>query len=276
MPIDTHPRHKRAPEEITAQQKEQAAKDKARAKAREATGNNLPVEKRTAGNGGAAVPATVAANTAVAVPDNRTPVQQYLDQVAPASIVGRMNKFDGKGGGFVTNDDDATVGNNIDFVALCDQTLIGWIKFRGEGEPPDRQMGLLYDGFTMPPRGRLGDDDQTKWEIGLDGKPADPWQHFMYLVLQNGSTGELFTYTTSSVTGRRAVGNLLRHYDRLQKANPDQYPVVRLKVGGFQHRDERVGWVPVPLLAVVGRAAKDSAAKPDTSAAGDMNDQIPF
>ena len=54
------------------------------------------------------------------------------------------------------------------------------------------------------------------------------------------------------------------------------YPVVRLKVGGFNHRDERVGWVEVPVFAVVGRQPKDSAAKPDTSPAGDMSDQIPF
>jgi hypothetical protein len=53
-------------------------------------------------------------------------------------------------------------------------------------------------------------------------------------------------------------------------------PVVRLKSGGFNHRDDRIGWVSVPVFAVVGRAPRDSAAKPDTSAAGDLNDQIPF
>ena len=79
-----------------------------------------------------------------------------------------------------------------------------------------------------------------------------------------------------SITGRRAIGNLLRHYDRLVKTHPDFYPVIRLKVGGFQHRDDRVGWVNVPVLAVVGRAPKDSAAKPDTSLAADMGDEIPF
>jgi hypothetical protein len=136
-------------------------------------------------------------------------------------------------------------------------------------------MGLLFDGFVMPPRETLGDDDQTQWETGLDGKPADPWQHHMYLVLQRGDTGELFTYVTSSLTGRRAIGNLLRHYKRMQRTNPDQYPVVRLKTGGFQHRDDRVGWVATPVLAVVGRMAKDSAARPDTSVAADMNDEIP-
>jgi hypothetical protein len=154
--------------------------------------------------------------------------------------------------------------------------MIGRVKFNGEGMPPDRHMGLLYDGFVMPPREMLGDTDEAKWEIGLDGKPQDPWQHHVYLVLQNGSTGELFTFTTSSSTGRRAVGNPLRHYDRLQKTHSDQYPVVRLKTGGFQHRDERVGWVNVPVFAVVGRAPKESAAKPDSSIGTDLNDAIPY
>ena len=37
----------------------------------------------------------------------------------------------------------------------------------------------------------------------------------------------------------------------------------------------RVGWVPVPVFAVVGRALRDSAAKPDTSITADLNDEIP-
>jgi hypothetical protein len=210
----------------------------------------------------------------VALPDNRTPVQAYLDGVAPAAIVGRMIKFS-KEGKFVTSDDDEPISENVDFIVLADQTLIGWIKFNGEGQPPDRKMGLLFDGFVMPDRDTLGNEDITKWELGLDGRPQDPWQHHQYLVLQRGDTGELFTYVTSSVTGRRAIGNLLRHYTRLQKTHPDMLPVVKLKVGGFNHRDDRVGWVNTPVLAVVGRAPKDAAAVPDTSLSADLNDDLP-
>jgi hypothetical protein len=213
---------------------------------------------------------------AAAVPDTRTPVQTYLDEIAPASIIGRMVKFDSKGGRFFTADDDEEISADDDFVVLADQTLIGRVKFHGKGEPPDRRMGLLYDGFVMPDRKDLGDTDQAKWEIGLDGKPADPWQHHIYLVLQNVATGELFTFATSNDTGRRAAGNLLRHYDRLTKTHPDMYPVVRLKVGGFNHRDERVGWINTPMFAVVGRMPKDSAAKPDTSLAAQMDDELPY
>jgi hypothetical protein len=186
-----------------------------------------------------------------------------------------MIKFS-KEGKFVTHDDGEAISEDTDFIALCDQTLIGWVRFNNDGAPPDRFRGLLYDGFVMPKRATLGDTDPAAWELGLDGKPADPWQHHVCLVLQRGDTAELFTYVASSVTGRRAVGVLLRHYDRLSRTNPDMFPVVRLKIGGFQHRDDRVGWVKVPTLAVVGRAPKDSAAKPDTSLAADLNDEVLF
>src|SRR5262249_40580685 len=51
-------------------------------------------------------------------------------------------------------------------------------------------------------------------------------------------------------------GNLLRHFDRLRRSDPDIYPVVRLKPSGFNHKDERVGWVHTPSFVVVGHTAK--------------------
>jgi hypothetical protein len=83
---------------------------------------------------------------------------------------------------------------------------------------------------------------------------------------------------TSSVTGRRAIGNLLRHYDRVRKTDAAFYPLIRLKVGGFNHRDERVGWVPTPVLAVIGRIPRADMASPDggSSADADLNDKLPF
>jgi hypothetical protein len=128
----------------------------------------------------------------------------------------------------------------------------------------------------MPPRAALGDLDETQWPDGPSGAPEDPWKHQQLLVLQNVETRELFTFGTTSITGRRAVGNLLRHYDRMRRANADELPVVRLKASGFNSRKPGVGWVPTPTFAIMGRAPRDSAARPDTSAAGDLNDSIPF
>jgi hypothetical protein len=137
-------------------------------------------------------------------------------------------------------------------------------------------MGLLYGGFNMPQRESLGDLDQSTWEEGLDGRPADPWQHQMYLVLQQADTKEMFTFITGSVTGRRAVGTLLRHYERLRCNGSDEVPVVRLRKGGFKHKDDRVGFVVTPVFVVFGKTPRESAAKPDTSTEAILNDQIPI
>jgi hypothetical protein len=209
----------------------------------------------------------------VAGPEYRS---RYLDEIAPSGVCGRMIKF-GKGGEFLTPDDEQSVPPESEFVALCDQTLVGWLKFNGLGEPPERNMGLLHDGFVMPSRESLGDLDQSKWEAGLDGQPQDPWTHQIYLVLQNASTSEFYTFVTSSKTGRRAVGNLLRHYDRMRKTNPNELPRVRLGTGGFEHKDPRVGHVATPVFIVIGRSPRDGIAAPEpTSTAAYLNDEIGF
>jgi hypothetical protein len=260
----------RTTKQALAQQKADAERERA-ARGAAKPQDALDVILDTAKPAGIAIAA--AAPTAIARPGGRTPREAYLDEVAPAAIVGRLIKFT-REGAFVTADDEAEIPDTADFVALCDQTLVGWLRFNNDA-PPDRRMGLLYNGFVPPPREALGDLDQANWPAGLSGAPEDPWKHQMYLVLQ-GENSELFTFATSSMTGRRAVGNLLRHFDRMQKTHPGELPVVRLKTGGFQHRDERIGWVHTPVFAVVGRTPRDSAAKPDTSPAADLNDEIPF
>jgi hypothetical protein len=57
--------------------------------------------------------------------------------------------------------------------------------------------------------------------------------------------------------------------------NPGEVPVVRLRTGGYQHNDSRVGWVVTPVFVVFGKTSRDSAAKPDTSQAATLNDEIP-
>jgi hypothetical protein len=211
----------------------------------------------------------------VAIPDDRSYRERYLDEVAPSSLVGRLIKFNGKEGQFVTADDGEPIPEGAEFVAIADMTLIGWIKFNGEDAPPDRHQGLLYDNYIMPSRESLGDLDPTRWELGLDGQPQDPWAHQMCLVLQHCDTREMFTFSTQSKTGRRAVGNLLKHYERMQRSGSSEYPVVRLKPGGYPHRDERIGWVAVPVFVAVGRAPRESAIRPDTSPSADLDDAIP-
>ena len=179
-------------------------------------------------------PAT-AASTVVAT-YNQNYRQRYLDEVAPSGIAGRLVKFS-KDGEFVTSDDGKPLPESDEYILLADDTLVGWCKFNGPGEAPYKAMGLLFDGFVMPPRESLGDLDPAAWELGLDGQPADPWQHHQCLVLQNTDTQELFTFTTASRTGRRAVGTLLRHYERMQRDAPGR--TARRQVGQGRVRAQR-------------------------------------
>jgi hypothetical protein len=198
-------------------------------------------------------------------------VTAYLDEIAPVgAIVGRLLKF--SKGRFFTSDDDKDVPENARFTVLAEETLVGWVRFRPDSAP-DRVQGLLYGGFQMPPRGVLGDTDQNTWEVGLDNKPSDPWQHHLQLVLQEAGSGELYTFVTSTPTGRSAVGKLLRHYERTKKKQPDELPVVQLRVGGFPHKDPRVGWVATPTFVVCGSTNANGVPK---SAAEELNDKIPL
>jgi hypothetical protein len=277
--IMSNPIRKHIPTSVQIQKEQTERADRER-EARLAAGRKVVAQQRgevgvtPQGNGGAVVPVGKAD---VALPDARTPQQAYLDEIAPSGIVGRLLKF-GKSGTFVAADTDEAVDPEQAFTALCDQVAIGFQKFQ-EGAPPTRHMGLLYGDppFIMPKREGLGDNDPSAWPLGLDGQPQDVWAHTIFLPLQKGDgSAELFTFSTSSRTGRRAVGNLLRHYDRLRRTHPDDYPIVKLKAGGFAHRDERIGWVATPTFAVCGRAPRDSVAQPDASPGADMSDEIPF
>ena len=98
-------RRSRTPEEIVAEQKCQAEKDTAARKA--AAASSVPAKAVTAASTTVTTPA----------PDTRTEAERYVDEIAPASIVGRMIKFS-KDGQFVTADDDEPVDEAAEFIAL--------------------------------------------------------------------------------------------------------------------------------------------------------------
>src|SRR5262249_33825896 len=137
-------------------------------------------------------------------------------------------------------------------------------------------MGNLFDGFVPPNRESLGDTDENEWEMGLSGKPADPWQFQLLLPLQSVESGELFVFNTSSITGRRAVDNLIAACGRIQETEPNDYPIIKLRIGGFQHRDERIGWIKTPAFDRVGKTPKADTTVADTSLGGELNDEIPW
>jgi hypothetical protein len=172
-------------------------------------------------------------------------------------------------------DDGEEIPLGREFTVVYDQIQVGWIKFNGKGELPERKMGALFQGFIPCPRDELGDDDQSLWEVGLSGKPADPWQQQILLPLQ-AEDGELFIFGTTSITGRRAVGRVIDECRKMLRREPNDYPVIKLALSSFQHREERIGRVTVPAFVRVGKTPKTGVAAIDTSIAADMNDEIPF
>jgi hypothetical protein len=245
----------RISKQVLAEQQKQADAERER----KAPSAQLPAVNKTA------LPTTA---------DPDTLRQRLLDDVAPSGIIGRLIKFDGKEGRFLFVDNDETIDAAEDFTVLCDETLVSYVKFQPEGAPL-REGGLLYaPNFALPERMALGDVDPRSWEIGLSGKPEDPWKLEMSLVLKRAATQELLTFSTMSKTGRRAVGGLLKHFDRLRRSEPASFPVVRLKPGSYE--DDRYGRVFIPTFPVVGVSPKHATAIPDTSLKGDLNDEIPL
>jgi hypothetical protein len=136
-------------------------------------------------------------------------------------------------------------------------------------------MGSLFSGYVMPTRESLGDTDESLWELGLDGKPKSPWQSQILLPLVGTVDHQLYVFQTTSSTGRNAVGRLIALCRKMAKREPGQYPVIKLDVAGFQHRDSRVGWVKTPCFTPVGRVPMDGTVPVDASLASDLNDEVP-
>jgi hypothetical protein len=200
-------------------------------------------------------------------------ISSYLDEHCGGGT-GVLFKF-AKDQRFRRIDDGEEIPLGKEFTVVYDQIQVGWIKFTGKGNPPERKMGPLFEGFAPCPRDELGDNDESLWEQGLSGKPADPWQSQILLPLQ-AEDGELFIFGTTSITGRRAVGRLIDECRKMQRREPNDYPVVKLALGSFQHRDERVGRVTVPAFVRVGKTPKTGVAAIDTSIGTDFNDEIPM
>jgi hypothetical protein len=217
---------------------------------------------------GAIVPASRGALT------NGGSVSAYL-AAHGVGMAGTFFKF-AKDGKFRKSTDDEEIQEGTEFVCIYDQVQAGWIRFNGKGEAPTRKQGAVFSGFVPPPRSELGDEDQSEWETDLSGKPADPWQFQLLIPMQNVETGELFVFQTTSLTGRRAGDNLIGLCGRMEKNEPDYYPVIKLRISGFNHRDERVGWVKTPAFERVGKAAKANATMAESAVDADLNDALPY
>src|SRR5262245_19496941 len=214
------------------------------------------------------------AKSSALVMNGSSPVGAYLAQHAVGTS-GTFIKF-AKDGVYRKQADDVQIPAGTEVAVVYEEIRVGWIKFGEKGQQPERKMGPVFDGFVPPSRGELGDLDESQWEIGLSGKPTDPWQFQVLVPMHDTKNGEMYIFGTTSVNGRRECDKLISACARMQKSEPDFYPVVKLDVSGFEHRDRRIGWLRSPCFTHIVRAPKSDSTAAQTSIGDNMSDAVPF
>src|SRR5262249_33079907 len=103
------------------------------------------------------------------------------------------------------------------------------------------------------------------------------WKHQIVILLQNCASDELFAFLATNPTSRGACHDLMQHYKRRERSGRNDFPLVRLKTGGYERRDPPKVWGHKPVFAIGGHQPKTETIQPtEASIADDMNDQIPI
>jgi hypothetical protein len=193
--------------------------------------------------------------TTDAANEQKNMFEAYGEAATPRAIEGTMLRF--LKGDFLAGASahaiEVALGARL--VAVMDSLAIGWLRWDNSA-PTDPRMGLVVDGFQPPRRSELGDLDKEMWERDSEGEPRDPWQFSNNLVLREIETGEVYTFVTSSKGGLGAIGELCKVHGKHIRQHPDDYPIVELDIGSYQHRDRSLGRIKYPIFKVVGSINK--------------------
>jgi hypothetical protein len=184
-----------------------------------------------------------------------------------------------KDGGFFNFTDEIDVAGRgfavFDLVA-------GWQKLE-KGCSPKYLMQKLGEPKPAQP-----DVAKENWPLNLNGQPEHPWRWTHYLYLLDTATGEISTFSSSTIGGRIAIDELRDQIAFMRKVRPDAIPIVALQskdmptsFGGIKPRPyfKILGWKtrsdvgPQNLLA--GPEQKvDAFVAPTTKEI--LDDEIPF
>ena len=146
-----------------------------------------------------------------------------------------------------------------------------WIKF-ADGELAERQLYRVAAGEQPVERERLDDNDQSKWSLGLDGKPADPWVAQSLLPLERVADGEIFVFCTPSIGGKRAIADLCAAFARRAKKGTFGQPVIKIQM--TEMPTKRLGKVQRPLFEIL--SWDDGEPAQNDEGAADFDDALPY
>jgi hypothetical protein len=159
-------------------------------------------------------------------------------------------------------------------IAHVDQIARGWVKFR-DNKVVDQRIGKSVDGFVMPARDELGDQDKTQWERDPSGEERDPWVEQYYLPMESTETGDVAVFVTGSQGGQSAISKLLKVFARKASAG---LPIIRLNVASYKHRT--YGRIETPDFTIVGRTGVPAQPTQTIELAGassrELDDEIPL
>jgi hypothetical protein len=157
-------------------------------------------------------------------------------------------------------------------------TAAGWVLWSG-GKPVDYRM--REPGGQLADRSELGYTEEALWEKGPGGDPQDPWRNSRFVYLVDQQTAEVYTFTTSSIGGIRAVSDLAEQIGRMRATHPGAVPIVRLEAAEMP---TKFGRKSRPVFKVVewqlgadgGEAKAASATRRLTSDRDFDGDDAPF
>ena len=189
----------------------------------------------------------------------------YLSKYASTGLPLRFNK---EGEFIYPTEGDKALAEGTQLAVIWPQARGGFQKFGEKGERPEYRVAPIF-GSKPPEREELPDRDPSQWPISkLTAEPEDPWREVQMVPLQSIEDGTVYVFSTMSVTGLRAVSNLLAQCARAAAKDGDSYPVIKLRCGGYEHK--RFGWVKVPGFERVGSVPMSDITAALTSIAGDL------
>jgi hypothetical protein len=163
-----------------------------------------------------------------------------------------------------------TVPLGTEYIAHPEAWVKAWIKFVDD-KVAERKLYRVARGEKPPERDELDDTDSSVWPSG----DKDPWSLQYLLPLEDSVSGTITVFTTSSVGGRIAVGQLCSAWAQRVKRGYHGQPRVELQVGAL--KSKKFGEVPAPELKIIGWTdATGDASTQAPPAKGDFQDEIPF
>ena len=175
-----------------------------------------------------------------------TELENMSNELSGSVGLQKMLKF--KKGQYFCDGEEISLGSQM--IAHCVGWTKAWVKFE-DGQLKEKRLYRVTQGERAPLVNQMPDRDESKWKIGINDKPADPWVLQYLLPMQNPETDEVRIFVTSSNGGVRAVEDLCDRYIWQKRRKPESgQPLIRLQKTMMPTK--KFGNVVRPSFEIVG------------------------